>query len=41
MLDRERALRRRLAVPDDAQRVLVLGETSHWDPNWLKTSEEY
>jgi len=21
--------------------VLVLGETSHWDPNWLHTTEEY
>lgn len=41
MLDTERALRRRLGVPDDARDVLVLGETSHWDPNWLKTSEEY
>ncbi len=38
---RERALRERLAVPDDAAQVLVLGETSHWDPNWLFTSEEY
>lgn len=38
---RERALRRRLGVPDDARHVLVLGESSHWDPNWLFTSEEY
>jgi hypothetical protein len=41
MHDQERALRRRLGVPDDARQILVLGETSHWDPNWLKTSEEY
>ncbi len=37
----ELALRRRLGVPDDAERVLVFGETSHWDPNWLHTTEEY
>lgn len=41
MTDEERALRRRLGIPDDAERVLVLGESSHWDPNWLYTSEEY
>lgn len=39
--DRELALRRTLGIPDDARRVLVLGESSHWDPNWLCTSEEY
>ena len=38
---RERALRRRLGIPDDAVRVLVLAESSHWDPNWLRTSEGY
>jgi hypothetical protein len=37
----ERDLRRSLGIPADAQRVLVFGETSHWDPNWLFTSEEY
>jgi hypothetical protein len=34
-------LRRRLGIPDDAERVLVFSESSHWDPNWLLTSEEY
>lgn len=38
---RERALRARLGIPEDARHVLVLGESSHWDPNWLFTSEEY
>lgn len=38
---REREVRRHLGVPDDANRVLLFGETSHWDPNWLLTSEEY
>src|SRR5512136_3084135 len=37
----EGELRRRLGVPADARRVLVFGETSHWDPNWLHTTEEY
>ncbi len=30
-----------LGIPDDAERVLILAESSHWDPNWLFTSEEY
>lgn len=38
---REAALRERLGIPATAQRVLVLGESSHWDPNWLLTSHEY
>jgi len=33
--------RRALGVPPDAERVLVFTETSHWDPNWLLTSEGY
>lgn len=37
----ERAIRARLGIPLDAEKVLVFGETSHWDPNWLYTSEEY
>lgn len=31
----------RLGIPDDAERVLVLAESSHWDPNWMLTSEQY
>ncbi|HIP71800.1 MAG TPA: hypothetical protein EYH05_10450, partial [Anaerolineae bacterium] len=34
-------LRRRLGIPDDAERVLILSESSHWDPNWLLTAEAY
>lgn len=30
-----------LGIPDDAERVLVFSESSHWDPNWLLTSDEY
>jgi len=37
----EQTLRRRLGIPPDAARVLVIAESSHWDPNWLYTSEEY
>lgn len=32
---------RRLGIPDDAERVLMLSESSHWDPNWMMTSEQY
>jgi hypothetical protein len=41
LTESELAIRRRLGVPDDARRVLVLAESSHWDPNWLLTSEQY
>jgi len=37
----EGTLRRRLGIPDEASTVLVFGESSHWDPNWLFTSEQY
>jgi len=39
--DRERELRSRLGIPEDARRVIVFAESSHWDPNWIRTSEEY
>ena len=35
------ALRRRLGIPSAAAQVLIFGESSHWDPNWLRTTEEY
>ena len=41
MTEHETALRQRLAIPDDAERVIVFAESSHWDPDWLLTSEEY
>lgn len=37
----EAELRSRLGIPDDAERVLVFTESSHWDPNWMLTSEQY
>jgi hypothetical protein len=37
----ENALRTSLGIPADAERVLIFAETSHWDPNWLYTSQEY
>lgn len=42
--DREReesAIRKKLGIPEDAQRILIFSESSHWDPNWLLTSKEY
>ncbi len=30
-----------LDIPADAEQVLILVESSHWDPNWLLTSNEY
>jgi len=40
MIDETR-LRSSLGIPADAQQVMIFAETSHWDPNWLYTSEEY
>lgn len=34
-------LRQQLGIPDDARQVLIFAESSHWDPSWLYTSEEY
>ncbi len=39
--DSEARLRDRLGIPGDAKRVLLFSESSHWDTNWLKTSDEY
>lgn len=41
MADSEAAVRQRLGIPGDAERVLVFAESSHWDPDWMFTSEEY
>ena len=37
----ESNLRRQLGIPSDAERVIVFAESSHWDPNWVRTSEQY
>ncbi len=37
----ELKLRRKLGIPDDAEKILIFGESTHWDPNWLLTSKEY
>jgi len=41
MCESESKLRKTLGIPMDAEKVLVFAESSHWDPNWLKTSEQY
>ena len=38
---RESSLRKQLGIPPDARQVLFFAESSHWDPNWLRTSQEY
>lgn len=41
MADGERRRRRSLGIPPEAERVLIFAESSHWDPDWLHTSEVY
>ncbi|ONN27464.1 hypothetical protein XJ44_03915 [Thermosipho affectus] len=40
-MTQELEVRKHLGIPNDAERVLIFTESSHWDPNWLYTSEEY
>jgi hypothetical protein len=40
-LPNELALRAKLGIPTEAKKVLIFGESSHWDPNWLQTSHQY
>ncbi len=37
----EAQLRETLGIPTEAGKIIVFAESSHWDPNWLKTSEQY
>jgi len=39
--ENEIKLRRSLGIPDDAERVMIFAESSHWDPDWLYTSDVY
>ena len=41
MTEEEKGIRERLGIPGAAERVIVFGESSHWDPNWLLTSKQY
>jgi len=41
MSPQEQDRRRALGIPPDAERVLIFAESSHWDPDWLYTSEQY
>ena len=38
---KELQLREKLGIPSDATQIILFSESSHWDPNWLQTSEEY
>jgi hypothetical protein len=37
----EKMLRKKLGIPDDARRVILIAESSHWDPDWLFTARVY
>ncbi len=37
----EAARREALGIPPDAPQVLIVAESTHWDPDWLLTSREY
>jgi hypothetical protein len=37
----EKQIRHRLGIPNEAERVMIFSESSHWDPDWMLTSEEY
>lgn len=37
----ENLLRSKLGIPKEAKRVIIFAESSHWDPSWMMTSEEY
>jgi hypothetical protein len=37
----ETQLRQRLGIPPEADKIIIFAESSHWDPNWLRTSVQY
>lgn len=37
----EEVLRSRLGIPPSTTEVVVIAESSHWDPNWLLSSDRY
>lgn len=37
----ETDLRRHLGIPPEAPQVLLVAESTHWDPDWLLTSKQY
>lgn len=41
MMPSELHLRQRLGVPAQARQVMLVTESSHWDPDWLFTSRQY
>ncbi len=41
MTNEEKTIRDHLGIPPEAEQVIVFAESSHWDPNWLLTAEQY
>jgi hypothetical protein len=39
--DPEKKLRHKFGIPDDAKKVLIIGQSSHIDPDWILTLDEY
>jgi len=39
--DGESALRKKLGIPVGAKQVLIFAQSSHVDPDWLLTADEY
>lgn len=41
MSGREMELRQKLGVPDEARQVIVFAQSSHVDPDWMATADQY
>ncbi len=39
--DDEALLREQLGIPPDANEVIIFAQSSHWDPDWLLTADQY
>ena len=37
----EQGIRKRLGIPPDTRLLILFGESSHWNPSWLLTLNEY
>jgi hypothetical protein len=41
MSEREMELRQKLGIPAEARQVIVFAQSSHWDPDWMATADQY